>query len=231
MFQRRYPASEKPGVAVVHTAHGVVVERDAVDAAVVCKHLGLRLDLLCSEDAADRGQQRVAVQEFKIAGELLHAVDVAAALEIGRDGIVISPGPGAPEDAGISIALAAACVAQLRPLLGVCLGHQALALACNGRVERVAPMHGKIASVRHDMSGLFAGLPSPVAATRYHSLAATDLPPTLIANAWSEDGTVMAMRHAEAPAHGVQFHPESFLTDSGTELLKNFLRMPAAKWE
>ena len=108
-------------------------------------------------------------------------------------------------------------------MLGVCLGHQALALACGGLVGRVAPMHGKIASVRHDSSGLFARLPSPFAATRYHSLAATCLPDALTANAWSEDGTVMAMHHLHAPAHGIQFHPESVASEHGKALLAAFL--------
>ena len=153
------------------------------------------------------------------------SIDVGQALDLGRDGIVISPGPGAPREAGISVALAAACIAQRRPLLGVCLGHQALALACGGEVGRTPPMHGKIAEVRHDGSGLFAGLPSPMAATRYHSLAATALPEALIANAWSEDGTVMAMRHSDAPTHGVQFHPESIASEHGKHLLGAFLQI------
>ncbi len=153
------------------------------------------------------------------------AIDVARALEAGRDGIVISPGPGAPRDAGISLALAAACIAQRRPLLGVCLGHQALALACGGEVIRVVPMHGKIADVRHDGSGLFAGLPSPFPATRYHSLAIANLPQALIPNAWSEDGTLMAMRHRDAPAHGIQFHPESIATPHGAALIAAFVAM------
>jgi len=151
------------------------------------------------------------------------ALDVAEALGAGRDGIVISPGPGAPEDAGISVALAAACVDRLKPLLGVCLGHQALGLACGGRVARAPPMHGKIANVRHDASGLFAGLPSPFDATRYHSLAVADLPDPLIANAWSENGVVMAARHAIAPAHGIQFHPESVATAHGAALIGAFV--------
>jgi len=151
------------------------------------------------------------------------ALDTGQALALGRDGIVISPGPGAPREAGISVALAAACIGQRKPLLGICLGHQALALACGGEVERVAPMHGKIASVRHDISGLFARLPSPFDATRYHSLAVTGVPRALIANAWSEDGTVMAMRHATAPAHGIQFHPESVATAHGAALIAAFV--------
>jgi anthranilate synthase component 2 len=152
------------------------------------------------------------------------ALDVGQAMALGQDGIVISPGPGGPRDAGISVALAAACVVEGKPLLGICLGHQALALACGGTVDRVAPMHGKIASVRHDLSGLFARLPTPVAATRYHSLAATQLPDALLANAWSEDGTVMAMRHASAPAHGIQFHPESIATEHGAALIAAFVQ-------
>jgi anthranilate synthase component 2 len=164
---------------------------------------------------------RVAGAEVMV--ERHDALDVEGALAIGRDGIVISPGPGAPDDAGISVALAAACITRSRPLLGVCLGHQAIALACGGTVKRVAPMHGKIARVRHDGSGLFARLPSPFAATRYHSLAVVDLPQSLIPNAWSEYGTVMAMRHATAPTHGIQFHPESVATEHGIALLAAFV--------
>jgi len=166
---------------------------------------------------------RVAGAEVLV--ERNDAMDVRQALALGRDGIVISPGPGAPREAGISVALAAACIAGRRPLLGVCLGHQAMALACGGDVGRTPPMHGKIAEVRHDASGLFAHLPSPLAATRYHSLAATRLPDTLIANAWSEDGTVMAMRHATAPAHGLQFHPESVATKHGAALVAAFVEL------
>jgi len=155
------------------------------------------------------------------------ALELDAACSDAWDGIVISPGPGAPEAAGKSIALAAACLASRRPLLGICLGHQALAIACGARVVRVAPMHGKIASVRHDSSGLFAGLPSPLEATRYHSLAAVDLPAVLLANAWSDDGAVMGVRHIAAPAHGLQFHPESIATSRGRELLSRFVALCA----
>lgn len=151
------------------------------------------------------------------------ALTVDEAIECGADGVLISPGPGTPQHAGISIGLAKSCVERRLPLLGVCLGHQALALACGSRVERTHPVHGKVASVRHDGSGLFAGLPSPFAATRYHSLAVPDPQPPLVANAWSDDGTVMAMRHIEAPAHGVQFHPESVASEQGRSLLSAFL--------
>jgi anthranilate synthase component II len=151
------------------------------------------------------------------------AVSVSEALGSGADGILISPGPGAPENAGISVVLAGACIERRHPLLGVCLGHQAIALACGSTVERTYPVHGKVAQVSHDGSGLFTGLPSPFAATRYHSLAVPDPRPPLIANAWSDDGTVMAMRHQSAPVHGVQFHPESVASEEGRTLLASFL--------
>ena len=150
-------------------------------------------------------------------------VTVDEALAPGIDAIVVSPGPGKPEDAGISVALAAACIARRHPLLGICLGHQAIALACGSRVERTPPVHGKVANVRHDGSGLFAGLPSPFAATRYHSLGVPDPRLPLIANAWSDDGLVMAMRHADAPVHGLQFHPESVASEHGLALLGAFV--------
>ena len=151
------------------------------------------------------------------------ALDVTHAMEVGRDGIVISPGPGGPGEAGISVALAAACVEQGRPLLGVCLGHQALGVACGALIGRVAPMHGKIAAVEHDGSELFAGVPSPFEATLYHSLAVSDLPEALIASAWSGDGVVMAMRHRSVPAYGVQFHPESIATPHGPAIIAAFV--------
>jgi anthranilate synthase component 2 len=151
------------------------------------------------------------------------ALSVEEAVGSGSDGILISPGPGVPEQAGIAVPLAAACVARGQPMLGVCLGHQAIALACGSTVERTYPVHGKVANVRHDGSGLFRGLPSPFPATRYHSLAVPDPRPPLIANAWSDDGTVMGMRHVAAPVHGVQFHPESVASDQGKAILSNFL--------
>ena len=140
------------------------------------------------------------------------------------DGIVLSPGPGRPEDAGV-------CIDLLRarpdvPLLGVCLGHQALGSAFGGTVSRARVlMHGKTSEVDHGGVGVLAGLPSPFVATRYHSLAVEEdsLPETLEPLAWSEDGTLMAMRHRELPYWGVQFHPESVLTDTGPHLLQNFL--------
>ena len=158
------------------------------------------------------------------------ALTVTEAIGSSADGILISPGPGTPQDAGISVALARTCIDRRQPLLGVCLGHQAIALACGSAVERTWPVHGKVATIRHDGSGLFADLPSPFAATRYHSLAVVEPRPPLIANAWSDDGTVMAMRHSEAPVHGIQFHPESVGSEQGRPLLKAFLetcRVPA----
>ena len=151
------------------------------------------------------------------------ALSANDALASGSDGILISPGPGTPDDAGISVHLAAKCIESGFPLLGVCLGHQAIAVACGSLVKRAHPVHGKVAQVRHDGTGLFSGLPSPFAATRYHSLAVSDPHSPLIPNAWSEDGTVMAMRHETAPVHGVQFHPESVASEQGRELLRAFL--------
>jgi anthranilate synthase component 2 len=151
------------------------------------------------------------------------AIDARAALAGPFDGFLISPGPGRPEDAGSSVELARGCIDTSRPLLGVCLGHQAIALACGQVVARVPPMHGKIAIIRHDGSGLFERLPSPFAATRYHSLAVGDVLPPLVANAWSEDGVVMALRHQSVPVHGLQFHPESIASEHGHALLAAFL--------
>jgi anthranilate synthase component 2 len=155
------------------------------------------------------------------------AVTTGAAVAPEFDALLISPGPGRPEDAGISVPLAATCIRQCKPLLGVCLGHQAIAVACGSLVERVPPVHGKIMAVTHDCTGLFEGLPSPFKATRYHSLAVGSLAPPLIANAWSNDGVIMGLRHESAPVHGVQFHPESIGSDHGHRMLKAFLGIAA----
>lgn len=170
------------------------------------------------------------VDYLKSAGALVRvarndAVSVEQALGADSDAILISPGPGSPQDSGISVSLASACIERQRPLLGVCLGHQAIALACGSKVERVPPVHGKIGSVEHDGSGLFEALPSPLDATRYHSLAVPEPVAPLIANAWSGNGLVMGFRHSNAPVHGVQFHPESIGSEFGHELLANFLRL------
>ncbi|QDP20326.1 anthranilate synthase component II [Sphingomonas xanthus] len=156
------------------------------------------------------------------------AIDVGQAFALGVSGVVISPGPGGPRQAGISVDLAKACIARRHPLLGVCLGHQAIAEACGSEVCRTEPVHGKVATVSHDGTGLFAALPSPFAATRYHSLAVPNPIAPLLANAWAADGTVMAMRHADAPVHGIQFHPESIATDHGHALLRAFLGLCSA---
>ena len=141
--------------------------------------------------------------------------------------LLISPGPGRPAEAGISVPLAEACIAAAKPLLGVCLGHQAIALAAGARITRAEPMHGKTDAIAHDGTGLFAGLPSPLTMTRYHSLVATDLPPALRVSARGSDDTVQALSHVGAPVLGVQFHPESIASDHGLDLLANFLALSA----
>jgi para-aminobenzoate synthetase component 2 len=142
------------------------------------------------------------------------------------DGVLISPGPATPEKAGASVALAAACAERSTPLLGVCLGHQALAVAFGAVVSRAPELlHGKTSEVHHDGTGLFAGLPDPLTATRYHSLAveADTVPPELAVTARTDSGIVMGLAHRELPLFGVQFHPESVLTQGGHRLLANWL--------
>jgi anthranilate synthase component 2 len=156
------------------------------------------------------------------------AITASEALATGAAGILISPGPCTPNEAGVSLELVAACAEAKRPLLGVCLGHQAIGQHFGGRVVRGGLMHGKTSPVDHDGTGVFAGLPCPFTATRYHSLIVDNIPDCLVVNATSEtpglDGTsVMGFRHAELPIHGVQFHPESIATEYGHELLANFL--------
>lgn len=152
------------------------------------------------------------------------------ALARGAKGILISPGPCTPNEAGVSLDIVAACADEKTPLLGVCLGHQSIGQHFGGRVERGGLMHGKTSPVDHDGSGVFADLPSPFTATRYHSLIVEDIPDVLAINATSEtpglDGTsVMGFRHRELPIHGVQFHPESIATEHGHDLLANFLEI------
>jgi anthranilate synthase/aminodeoxychorismate synthase-like glutamine amidotransferase len=151
--------------------------------------------------------------------------DPAEALARRPRAVVVSPGPGRPERAGSSIAMIAAAAAARVPLLGVCLGHQAIASAFGGAVVRAPePRHGKSSAVRHDGSPLFAGVPSPFEAGRYHSLVVDEaaLPPELAVTARTEDGVVMALAHRDRPVYGVQFHPESVLTPLGERLLANF---------
>jgi anthranilate synthase/aminodeoxychorismate synthase-like glutamine amidotransferase len=144
--------------------------------------------------------------------------------------LVISPGPCTPDDAGISIDAIAGLASEC-PILGVCLGHQAIAQAYGGKVIRgEAPVHGKTSLVHHDRRGVFAGLPQPFVATRYHSLVVDRaLPPVLECSAWTQDGVIMGIRHKELWVEGVQFHPESLLTEVGKDLLRNFLTHRGAK--
>jgi anthranilate synthase component 2 len=151
------------------------------------------------------------------------ALSAVQAIASGAQGFLISPGPCTPNEAGISLDLVAAAADAKLPLLGVCLGHQAIGQHFGGQVVRGGLMHGKTSPVTHDGSGVFAGLPSPFTATRYHSLIVDDIPPSLSVNARSDDGHVMGFRHTALPIHGVQFHPESIATQHGHALLANFL--------
>ncbi len=152
-------------------------------------------------------------------------ITVAEVLAGRPDRIVISPGPGTPDQAGISLDLIRAAAGQV-PLLGVCLGHQALGQAFGGKVGRAGVlMHGKTSEIHHDGRSVFRGLPQPFTATRYHSLIVErdSVPECLEVSAWTEDGTIMGLRHRELALEGVQFHPESILTRAGHDLLRNFL--------
>lgn len=144
------------------------------------------------------------------------------------DGILVSPGPGTPADAGISIAIVHEAVAQNIPLLGVCLGHQAIAEAFGATVAHAEElMHGKTSQVSHDESTLFVGVPEKFTATRYHSLAVVDqsVPETLVVTARTEGGVIMGLNHHSAPVFGVQFHPESVLTEGGYTMIANWLEV------
>jgi anthranilate synthase component II len=153
------------------------------------------------------------------------ALSAAQALDSGAQGFLISPGPCTPNEAGISLDLVAGCADAVKPLLGVCLGHQAIGQHFGGTVVRGGLMHGKVSPVSHDGTGVFAGLPSPFTATRYHSLVVRDIPASLQVNATADDEHVMGFRHAELPIHGVQFHPESIATQHGHAMLANFLEV------
>ena len=164
-------------------------------------------------------------------------LSVAQAIALQPDAIVLSPGPCTPNEAGICLDLIAAAAGKI-PLLGVCLGHQAIGQAFGGEVIRAPlPMHGKVDRIAHDSSDIFAGLPSPFAATRYHSLIVRreTLPEALAVTAWTADGLIMGLRHRTQPVFGVQFHPESIASEHGHDLLRNFLAIarganePAAK--
>ncbi|MBO6668682.1 aminodeoxychorismate/anthranilate synthase component II [Parvibaculum sp.] len=158
-------------------------------------------------------------------------IAVDEALALGPEAIILSPGPCGPDKAGISIPLVKAAAEGGIPLLGVCLGHQAIASAFGGHIPRAPkPVHGKPSKILHDGKGIFEGIPSPFIAGRYHSLVA-ELDPEgpLHATAHTEDGVLMALEHESLPIHGVQFHPESVLTEHGHALLANFLRTAKAR--
>ena len=160
------------------------------------------------------------------------ALTAAEALASGARAILISPGPGVPDESGISLDLVAACAEAGRPLLGVCLGHQAIGQHFGGRIARAPQvMHGKVSAIAHDGSGVFADLPSPFEATRYHSLvlAPDSLPDGLVVTARAGDGTIQGLRHQTLPIHGVQFHPESIASEHGHALLANFLALAGAE--
>ena len=153
---------------------------------------------------------------------LAEAEDMAAS----RDGVLISPGPGTPADAGVCVDLIKWCGEHSKPMLGVCLGHQALAEAFGGTVTHAPElMHGKTSLIEHDSTSVFTGLPSPVTATRYHSLAAVseDIPEELTVTARTASGIIMGLEHRSLPLTGVQFHPESVLTEGGYQMLGNWL--------
>ncbi len=159
------------------------------------------------------------------------ALTVDQALTLDPEGIVISPGPGYPNSAGICLELIKRASGRV-PVLGVCLGHQAIGQVFQGRVVRAPePLHGKTSAIHHNGSGIFAGLPSPFRATRYHSLVVerASLPAALEVSAWTEDGLVMGMAHRDLTVHGVQFHPESIASEHGHRLLRNFIELAARR--
>jgi anthranilate synthase component II len=155
-------------------------------------------------------------------------IEVEEIRALAPDKIVISPGPCTPAEAGISLPLIRELAVEI-PILGVCLGHQAIGMAFGGRVVRAPePVHGKLSAIHHEGQGVFAELPSPFAATRYHSLIVEreSLPGALEITAETEDGIIMGLRHRELPVEGIQFHPESYTTEHGKRLLRNFLERP-----
>ena len=158
-----------------------------------------------------------------VRNDAVDATDAAA-----YDGVLVSPGPGTPEEAGVSLEIIRECARLAKPMFGVCLGHQALGVFAGATVDRAPELlHGKTSLVHHDGTGVLEGLPSPFTATRYHSLTIdpATLPETLIATGHTDSGVVMAVRHRDLPLHGVQFHPESVLTEGGHRMLANFLAL------
>jgi anthranilate synthase component 2 len=170
--------------------------------------------------------QLVLSRGVEVVVERNDALSASAILELAPLGIILSPGPGRPEDAGICLELID--LEPKQPLLGVCLGHQALGQAYGGTVGRAQRlMHGKTSEIEHNGVGIFADLPNPFTATRYHSLEVRreSLPEVLEPVAWSEEGTLQGMHHRDLPYWGVQFHPESILTEAGPQLVDNFLQL------
>jgi anthranilate synthase component 2 len=156
-------------------------------------------------------------------------VSVEAVMAADPEGILLSPGPATPNEAGICLNLIKAAAATI-PIMGVCLGHQAIGQAFGGKVVRTAPMHGKVSEIRHQGTGVFRGINGPLKATRYHSLVVerASMPADLVVNAETEDGLIMGAMHKSLPVHGVQFHPESIVSEHGHLMLKNFLDIAAA---
>lgn len=152
-------------------------------------------------------------------------ISVNDAMNSGAAAFLISPGPCTPNEAGISLDLVAACAAAKKPLLGVCLGHQSIGQHFGAKVVQGGLMHGKTSPITHDGSGLFANIPSPYTATRYHSLIVRDIPTCLKITATADDDSVMGYAHESLPIHSVQFHPESIATEHGHQLLANFMRI------
>ena len=172
----------------------------------------------------DRYLQRLGQKTLVVRSD---AVTIEAISRLSLDAIVISPGPKSPDEAGCSMEVVRRLSDQT-PILGVCLGHQAIGQAFGGRIVRAqAPMHGKSSVIRHDDTPLFQGIPNRFQVGRYHSLVIepSSLPTTLIATAWADDGTIMAVQHVDYPVFGVQFHPESILTSDGYRVLANFLNL------
>jgi len=159
------------------------------------------------------------------------AISAEDAVAMGPEAVVLSPGPCTPNEAGVCLALIGAAPASL-PILGVCLGHQSIGQALGGEVIRAKSlMHGKTSPIHHTGEGLYAGMPNPFTATRYHSLsvARESLPTALRIHAWTEDGEIMGFSHVTRPLFGVQFHPESIATENGHQLLSNFLDLAGVK--
>jgi aminodeoxychorismate synthase component I len=217
----------RPGAVFFQAGGGIVADSDPAEEyqETLDKARGLIL-LIDNYDSfvynLARYVRELGAEPTVLRNDALSLDEVAA---LAPSHVIISPGPCTPTEAGISTALVRRFGAGL-PILGVCLGHQCIGEAYGGRIIRAGrPMHGKTSTIRHDGTGVFAGLPSPLTATRYHSLviAPDSLPAELRATAWSEDGEIMAVQHREHPVHGVQFHPESVLTEYGYRMLDNFL--------